>query len=63
LENLLKRLTAVDRSSIAEVALDIIDESGQQRRDEGSATLDPEQIWKLGAVLTVWKCWRQIALY
>jgi hypothetical protein len=46
-ENLLKRLTAVDRSSIAEVALDIIDESGQQRRDEGSATLDPEQIWKL----------------
>ncbi len=46
-ENLLKRLTAVDRSSIAEVALDIIDESGQQRRDEGSATLDPDQIWKL----------------
>jgi hypothetical protein len=46
-ENLLKRLTAVDRSSIAEVALDIIDESGQQRRDEGSATLDAAQIWKL----------------
>ena len=46
-ERLLKRLQVVDRSSIAEVALDIIDESGQQRRDEGSAILEPEQIWKL----------------
>ena len=46
-ESLLRRLTAVDRGSIAEVALDIIDESGQQRRDEGSAILDPAQIWKL----------------
>ena len=46
-ESLLKRLTAVDRGSIAEVALDIIDESGQQRRDEGSAILDSAQIWKL----------------
>jgi len=46
-ENLLKRLTHVDRSSIAEVALDIIDESGQQRKDEGSAILEPPQIWKL----------------
>lgn len=46
-ESLLKRLAAVDRGSIAEVALDIIDESGQQRRDEDSATLDPAQIWKL----------------
>jgi len=46
-ESLLKRLTSVDRGSIAEVALDIIDESGQQRRDEGSAALDPAEIWKL----------------
>lgn len=46
-EQLLKRLTAVDRSSIAEVALDIIDETGAQRSDQGSAVLDPEQIWKL----------------
>lgn len=46
-ERLLRRLAVVDRSSIADVALDIIDESGQQRRDEGSATLDPSQIWKL----------------
>jgi len=46
-ERLLKRLTAVDRSSIAEVALDIIDESGQRRKDEASAVLESEQIWKL----------------
>jgi hypothetical protein len=46
-EQLLKRLTVVDRSSIAEVALDIIDESGQRRKDEASAILEPSQIWKL----------------
>ncbi|MGA8743772.1 MAG: hypothetical protein WB561_21445 [Terracidiphilus sp.] len=46
-EQLLKRLSAVDRSSIAEVALDIIDDSGQRRRDGESATLEPAQIWKL----------------
>ena len=44
---LLTRLTIVDRSSIAEVALDIIDESGQQRKDKGSAVLEPSEIWKL----------------
>lgn len=44
---LLNRLAVVDRNSIAEVALDIIDESGQQRRDHQSASLEPEQIWKL----------------
>jgi len=46
-ERLLKRLSAVDRSSIAEVALDIIDESGQKRQDEASAALEPSQVWKL----------------
>ncbi|HEY2467779.1 MAG TPA: hypothetical protein VGI45_08045 [Terracidiphilus sp.] len=46
-DHLLKRLAAVDRASIAEVALDIIDETGQRRRDEGSAILDSGQIWKL----------------
>ena len=46
-ERLLKRLTAVDRSSIAEVALDIIDESGQRRKDEASAVLEPSEISKL----------------
>lgn len=44
---LLQRLTAVDRSSIAEVALDIVDESGRQRKDEDSAILEPKQIWNL----------------
>jgi hypothetical protein len=44
---ILTRLTIVDRSSIAEVALDIIDESGQQRKDEGRAALEPSEIWKL----------------
>jgi len=46
-ERLLKRLTAVDRSSIAEVALDIIDESGERRKDEASAVLEPSEISKL----------------
>jgi hypothetical protein len=46
-ERLLKRLSAVDRSSIAEVALDIIDESGQKRKDEASAALEPSDIGKL----------------
>jgi len=46
-DSLLNRLTRVDRSSIAEVALDVIDESGQQRTDQGSAILEPPQIWKL----------------
>ena len=46
-DSLLSRLTTVDRSSIAEVALDIIDESGQQRKDEDCAILEPPEIWKL----------------
>jgi len=46
-EELLKRLTAVDRGSIAQVALDLIDESGQQRTDAQSAVLEPAQIWKM----------------
>jgi len=46
-DSLLNRLSRVDRSSIAEVALDVIDESGQQRTDQGSAILEPPQIWKL----------------
>jgi hypothetical protein len=46
-DSLLNRLARVDRSSIAEVALDVIDESGQQRKDQGSAILEPPEIWKL----------------
>lgn len=46
-ELLLARLISVDRSSIAQIALDVIDESGKPRRDDESAVLEPEQIWKL----------------
>jgi hypothetical protein len=46
-ESLLKRLTFVDRNAIAEIALDVIDESGRARRDENSAILDSSEIWKL----------------
>lgn len=46
-EQLLHRLKNVDRNSIAEVALDIIDESGQRRSDEGSALLEPSEVWRL----------------
>jgi hypothetical protein len=46
-ERLFKRLAVLDRGSIAEVALDIIDETGQRRKDEGSAALEPSEIWKL----------------
>jgi hypothetical protein len=45
--HLLNRLTVVDRGSIAEVALDLVDESGERRRDQDSATLEPAKIWSL----------------
>jgi hypothetical protein len=46
-DQLLTRLVNVDRGSIAEVALDIVDESGADRRDVSSPVLEPERIWKL----------------
>jgi len=46
-ESLLNRLTFVDRNAIAEIALDVIDECGQQRRDENSAILESSEVWKL----------------
>jgi hypothetical protein len=46
-ESLLDRLTLVDRSAIAEIALDVIDESGRRRRDEASAILGSSQVWNL----------------
>lgn len=46
-EHLLGRLVSVDRTSIAEIALDVIEESGEPRRDGQSAALEPAQIWKL----------------
>lgn len=46
-ERLLARLICVDRGSIAEIALDVVDESGTPRRDCETAVLGPERIWKL----------------
>jgi len=46
-ERLLERLAVVDRQSIAEVALDIVDEFGVRRTDRASATLEGSEIWKM----------------
>jgi hypothetical protein len=46
-ESLLKRLAFVDRNAIAEVALDVVEASGDQRRDENSALLGSSEIWRL----------------
>lgn len=55
-EFLLKRLQVVNRSSIAEVALDIIDESGQQRKDEGVQPSSPSGSGILLEDFEGWKC-------
>ncbi len=46
-EELLTKLTWIDRNNIAEVALDLVDESGQRRVSEGAGGLDPSQLWRL----------------
>jgi hypothetical protein len=46
-ESILKRLTSVDRESVALIARDLVDESGQRRTDEDNFDLDPSQIWPL----------------
>ncbi len=46
-EDLFARLTWVDRNNIAEVALDLIDESGQAKISEDSGTMEPAKIWSL----------------
>jgi hypothetical protein len=46
-DSLLRRLTPVDRDSIALIALDLIDESGQRRTEEGDSTLEPSRIFPL----------------
>ena len=46
-ESLLNRLTFVDRAAIARIALDVIDETGNHRKDETSATLESAEVWKL----------------
>ena len=46
-ETLLRRLSVVDRDSVALIARDFIDESGHRRTDEDDLDLDPSQIWPL----------------
>jgi hypothetical protein len=46
-DDLLKRLTWVDRDKIARIALDVIDESGERRQGESAFSLEPSTIWSL----------------
>ena len=46
-EELLAKLTWIDRNSIAEVALDLVDESGQPKVVDEPGSLDPWQVWRL----------------
>ncbi len=46
-EELFEKLTWIDRNNIAQVALDLVDESGQPREAVDVANLEPSQIWKL----------------
>jgi hypothetical protein len=46
-EDLLKRLTWVDRDAIATIALDAIAETGEPRHGEDAFALDPDAIWTL----------------
>jgi hypothetical protein len=46
-EELLAKLTWIDRNNIAAVALDLVDESGQPKVAEDAGSLDPSQVWTL----------------
>jgi hypothetical protein len=46
-DDLLKRLSWVDRDNIATVALDAVDESGEPREEAERFALEPAAIWKL----------------
>jgi hypothetical protein len=46
-EDLLAKLTWIDRNNIAEVALDLVDESGQPKPTEDAVSLEPSQLWRL----------------
>jgi len=51
-EELVKKLTWIDRNTIAQVALDLVDESGDPRKAGEAANLKPAQLWKLIGGLT-----------
>jgi hypothetical protein len=46
-EELLAKLARIDRDNIAQVALDLVDESGRPKQSEGAASLEPSQLWRL----------------
>jgi hypothetical protein len=46
-EELLAKLTWIDRNSLAEVALDLVDKSGQPKVADDAGSLDPSQVWRL----------------
>jgi hypothetical protein len=46
-EELFAKLIWIDRNNIAQVALDLVDESGQPRQVVDVEGLEPSQIWKL----------------
>jgi hypothetical protein len=46
-EERLAKLTWIDRNGIAEVALDLVDESGQPKVADDAGSLDPSQVWRL----------------
>jgi hypothetical protein len=45
--HLFASLTWIDRNNIAQVALDLVDESGRPRGSDEAATLEPAQLWEL----------------
>jgi hypothetical protein len=46
-DQLVKKLTWIDRNTIAQVALDLVDETGEPRQTDDAANLEPAQLWKL----------------
>jgi hypothetical protein len=46
-EELFAKLVWIDRNNIAEVALDLVDESGAPKAPEDAVSLEPAQLWSL----------------
>jgi hypothetical protein len=62
-EELVKKLIWIDRNTIAQVALDLVDESGAPKESADAANLEPEQLWRLIGGLQGLECWRRIVMY
>jgi hypothetical protein len=46
-KDLFQTLTRIDPRNLAEVALELVDESGKPREDSDTASLEPSQLWRL----------------